>query len=286
MNRIVNFFQPEKTPDAAGKAALGQSAGLDQSAGLGNSAPVGQSAVKASVGQLQFNAGEDGLSFFAPLHYERNYAYPLLVWLHGPGDNERQLKRIMPLVSLRNYVGLALRGTRLPNPVSRGGRAPGNWAGAGFGWPQSEANVAVGEQAILDGIQLACARYRIARHRVFLAGFDCGGTMAFRVAMRHPEQFAGVLSLCGAFPVGRQSLSRLQAARRVPLLMAVGRDSQRYPAPHVCRDLRLLHSAGMHLTLRQYPCGHEISPWMLSDMDRWMMEHIQGPVVERHNGDT
>ena len=25
---------------------------------------------------------------FAPLHYEANYAYPLLVWLHGPADDE------------------------------------------------------------------------------------------------------------------------------------------------------------------------------------------------------
>ncbi len=23
---------------------------------------------------------------FTPLHYERNYAYPLIVWLHGPDD--------------------------------------------------------------------------------------------------------------------------------------------------------------------------------------------------------
>ena len=45
----------------------------------------------------------------APLHYERNYAYPLVVWLHGPGDNERQLQRIMPLVSMRNFVSIGPR---------------------------------------------------------------------------------------------------------------------------------------------------------------------------------
>src|SRR5262249_14671671 len=46
-----------------------------------------------------------------PQHYERNYAYPLLVWLHDAGGDERELKKIMPLVSLRNYVSLAVRGT-------------------------------------------------------------------------------------------------------------------------------------------------------------------------------
>ena len=28
----------------------------------------------------------------APLHYEPNYAYPLLAWLHGSGGDERELK--------------------------------------------------------------------------------------------------------------------------------------------------------------------------------------------------
>src|SRR5439155_1620708 len=32
----------------------------------------------------------------APVHYERNYAYPLVVWLHAPGNDEREIKQIMP----------------------------------------------------------------------------------------------------------------------------------------------------------------------------------------------
>ena len=27
---------------------------------------------------------------FQPIHYEKGYAYPLVVWLHGPGGNERR----------------------------------------------------------------------------------------------------------------------------------------------------------------------------------------------------
>src|SRR5580658_5486284 len=49
-------------------------------------------------------------STFAPMHYEPGYSYPLLVWLHGAGCDERQLLRIMPLVSMRNYVAVAPRG--------------------------------------------------------------------------------------------------------------------------------------------------------------------------------
>ena len=49
-------------------------------------------------------------ALFAPLHYESGYAYPLIVWLHGRGNDERQLLRIMPQVSMRNYVAVAPRG--------------------------------------------------------------------------------------------------------------------------------------------------------------------------------
>ena len=60
----------------------------------------------------RFSATPDaGHALFAPLHYESNYAYPLIVWLHGANDDERQLKRIMPFVSLRNYVAVSPRGT-------------------------------------------------------------------------------------------------------------------------------------------------------------------------------
>ena len=61
-------------------------------------------------------------TIFAPLHYEPGYSYPLLVWLHGPGCDERQLLRIMPLVSMRNYVAVAPRG--VVDRSARQGRSP------------------------------------------------------------------------------------------------------------------------------------------------------------------
>ena len=133
-------------------------------------------------------------SLFAPLHYESGYAYPLIVWLHGHGGDERHLLRVMPLVSMRNYVAVAPRGT----VVAAEGKSPGEC----FGWQQSEESVPEAEQRIFDSIDLAAQRFHVDRQRVFLAGFDSGGTMAFRVAMNRPSQFAGVLSLGGAFQQG------------------------------------------------------------------------------------
>ncbi len=205
-------------------------------------------------------------SLFGPLHYEPNYAYPLIIWLHGPGGDENQLKRIAPLVSLRNYVVVGPRGAS-PQPLRGRGAS-------GFTWLATETDIAIAEQAVFDSAEAAGNRFNIHSERIFLAGFGCGGTMAFRVAMNHPERFAGVLSLGGPFPRRRTPLRRLQEARRLPLFIACGRDSQSYPAAQVCEDLRLLHCAGMEVALRQYPCGQEITTEMLADLNRWVMERI------------
>ncbi len=224
--------------------------------------------VDATSGVLSSVQGSAPHALFTPMHYEPNYAYPLLVWLHGPGGDERQLKRIIPHVSLRNYVGVAPRGT------SR--CAQGRLGQGGYDWPQTHQDFVQAEARVFDALQAASLQMNISPTRIFLAGFDTGGTLALRLAMLHPSRFAGVLSLGGRFPTARAPLSRLNHARQVPLFMATGRDSAEYPPEDVCADLRLFHSAGMSVALRQYPCGHEISTLMLGDVDRWIMEQIAG----------
>jgi len=203
-------------------------------------------------------------ALFAPLHYEPGYAYPLVVWLHGPRDNEQQLKRIMPGVSMRNFVAVAPRGTQ-----AECGAEP-----CGYRWQQTAEQISLAEQRTLAAIDAARENFNVEPRRVFVAGFGCGGTMAFRIALHHPQQFAGALSLGGAFPAGNRPLRNLAAVRRLPLFLACGTDSAGYPSAEVCDDLRLFHSAGLSVTLRQYPCGDELTTLMLADMNRWIMEQF------------
>jgi phospholipase/carboxylesterase len=202
---------------------------------------------------------------FAPLHYEKNYSYPLLIWLHGPGDDERQLQRIMPLISMRNYVAIGLRATEADAANGRG-----------FRWSSTDSGLFSAEQGIFECIDIASKKFHIARHRVFLGGYQCGGTTAFRLALKHPHHFAGVLSVGGPFPTGNRPLVHLNQIRQLPLFIAHCRDSASYPVEQTCDELRLFHAAGLHVTLRQYPCGDELDTQMLHDMDVWMMELITG----------
>jgi phospholipase/carboxylesterase len=205
-------------------------------------------------------------TLFAPLHYEPKYAYPLIVWLHGHGNDERQLQRVMPMISMQNYVAVAPRGLRV---------SPDDAAKIEFGWQQDDEQIPQAEQRVFEAIDMASRKLCIAPRRIFLAGFDCGGTMAFRVAMNHPERFAGVVSICGAFPSGGTPFSNLIAARRLGMFLIAGRGSREYPAEKVADDLRLFHSAGLSVTLREYPCRHELMPLMLADINRWIFEQFQ-----------
>ena len=220
---------------------------------------------------------DSSYALFAPLHYEPKYAYPLIVWLHAQGtDGERQLLSVMPEISTRNYVAVAPRGFLCGDaePAAR------------HDWPQSQDRIEEAEHRVFQCIATARRKWNVARRRIFVAGFGSGGTMAFRVALNRPRQFAGVLSICGEFPRGHNPLSQLIEARRLPVLLAVGRDSREYSPAEACDDLRLFHTAGMSIALRQYPCGQQLTPQMLRDVDRWIIEQItasSGPASEADN---
>ena len=207
-------------------------------------------------------AGE-AYSLFTPLHYEENYAYPVLVWLHSGGGDERQLSRIMPLVSLRNYIGLAVRG-------------PSEGQNRGYGWAQTAEAIDAARQRIAESIDKVRQKLNIHPQRIYLVGYESGGTMAYRIALQDPERYAAAVSLSGPFPEGGSPLARLTHIRKFPLLMAHCRDSQNHPIDRVCQELKLLHAAGLAVTLRQYPCGDELTTQMLHDVDVWLMEQVTG----------
>lgn len=198
--------------------------------------------------------GDSPAMLFAPIHYERNYAYPLVVWLHGDGTDERQLLRLMPQLSLRNYIGVAPRVT--PAEVA--------------------AESSAVEQAVFDAIESARRRYHVAPHRIFLAGADAGGTAALRVALAYPDRFVGVLSFGGAFPSGGAPLARLHEIRRLPIFLAYDETSAARQDEAIDAQLRLFYTAGMHVMLRRYPQQSQLGRQMLSDADRWMMDLVTG----------
>ncbi len=206
-------------------------------------------------------------SCFAPMHYESGYAYPLIVWLHGPSSNEDELRQVMPLISTRNHVAIAPRGT---GQVESGMSA--------FSWDDSADGIAEAGERVADCIAIAKQRFNIHPDRIFIAGHSVGGTMAHRLGMEFPEQFAGAISLGGEVPRGSRSLKNINRARQLPLMLAVSpaeeSDAPNYSLERVMDDVRFLHCAGLSLSLQLYPEGDELTTVMFEDIDSWVMEQF------------
>lgn len=228
---------------------------------------------KVAVAERRQSQSYNSLAYqlMAPIHYEANYAYPLLVWLHSAGDDQRQLQRIMPHVSLRNYVAVGPRGVVAePNGYS-------------YCWSHDSASPEAAWRSVHESIQIARQQYNVNPSRIFLAGHNDGGTMALRLALSEPELFAGAVSIGGAFPQNGAPLSRLKALRRLPLLMMRGMESQDYSESRLCDEIRLFHAAHMQVHLRQYTCGDDLLVPMLRDLDAWLMEQVTGSPVLAEN---
>ncbi|MGL4595288.1 MAG: alpha/beta hydrolase [Thermoguttaceae bacterium] len=226
---------------------------------------------------------------FSPIHYEPGYSYPLLVWLHDTGDDERQVTRVMPQISMRNYVAVAPQGFAIKKEaedisqkedtdwdafdvktiIQRGVRSKPTYS-----WSGQKKMLSEIEQRVFDSISVAVKTNNIAENRVFIAGFGAGGRMALQLGLLYPEYFAGVASIDGAFPKSDEMLYRWNAARSLPVFLTFGQKSHMFSSKSLQQTLELFHSAGLPLTVREYEGGHDLTPTCLQDMNRWIMNIV------------
>ncbi len=213
---------------------------------------------------LAFGAVDD-LSLFLPMHYEKKYGYPLVVWLHGNDQSAEQIQQIMPSVSMRNFVAVAPSAPAIDREHNQL-------------WLQDPMIVGEAHESVVQAIDYAVTRFNINPDRIFLAGAEQGGTMAFRLAFQRPDLFAGVISLNGPLPTERSVLGDWARCRNMPVLWAHCRDSEDFDQDTLCQQLKLLHVAGFSVTLRQYPGFKMMSDKMLSDCNSWIMEHVSSVI--------
>ena len=222
---------------------------------------------------------------YLPEHYEAGYAYPLIVWFHGDGASEAELARVMPSISDRNYIGVALRGDlmsgtgfgcTLPksletSEVSRGDLA----SGTGFGWSATGAQSAELLHEVRSIVTSMRREYHILSERIYLAGFGSGASTAVQLMLNKPEWFGGVISFSGEMPKIDAPLTRADELKNKRILLATSLGSTKTRVGDVVAAGRLLYSAGMQVGTRVYQ-GAENTPTvkMLRDLNSWLMDDI------------
>jgi len=202
------------------------------------------------------------VELYIPEHYEPNYAYPLLVWLHGSGGSETELASLMPKVSLRNHFGMAFRGSQ-----------PGNADPPfGFRWSQTDEEYTEFRQSLYETVCLLRRRYHIHSERVFIAGFDDGATLALKLLLDRPEWFAGAAALAGGLPRQQTPLVRYRELQGRRVFIGCGSQDPRLSPAEVVGVGRLLHAAGMDVSTQIFDAAHEVTPAMLAKLNRFILD--------------
>lgn len=228
--------------------------------------------ISPGTGRITIRATEpsDFPCLFSPIHYEAGYRYPLVVWLHSEHGSEHELRQVMPLLSPRNYVGVAPRGTCRSSKRA-----------ISYQWLHCAAGVADACERVRRSIQQASVQFNVHDERIFIAGYGLSGTMALRVALEHPELFAGAISLGGRAPRGLHVFRRLNDARKLPILVSVSPQPGQFTLGDLSDDLRLLHSGGFSVSVQLYPDGDGLTDCMLARCDEWIMERACPGTVSR-----
>lgn len=202
---------------------------------------------------------------FLPTGYEPNYAYPLLVFFHNHGGSEKQVMKLAPRVSRRNYLALGLRG-----PV-RTTRADGS---SGYGWDGDDIDANL-DDYVFGAIDRVMEEYSIHPDRIFLAGVCEGATAAYRMAFRFPERFAGLAAFNGQLPQPGP-IMRLPLVRKLPIFIGHGIANAQIPLTLAQKDHKLLYIAGVDVQFKTYATTHKLHSTMLRDLDRWTMKQVNG----------
>ncbi|MEO8118869.1 MAG: PHB depolymerase family esterase [Rhodoferax sp.] len=164
------------------------------------------SAAHWSTGLAVGPAGARRYHLYKPPGLRRTERLPLLVMLHGCGQDAHALAAI----SRMNQIALRHRFLVLYPEQDRLANMQGCW-----NWYDTRSGRAQGEAgAIQAAIDQVCLTQPVDPERIALAGLSAGAGMAALLATRHPERFRAVAMHSGIAPgVAQSSATALRAMR-------------------------------------------------------------------------
>jgi predicted esterase len=124
--------------------------------------------------------GDKGLDYMVqvPPEYRPGRSYPVLIVLHQSGEKVKKIFDHWGEHAARN--GYILAAMQWNDDDERS-----------YKYTEEE------HAYVLDVLHDLKRKFNVDSDRVFLAGYGQGGNMAFDVGLSHPDEFAGVLPMCG-----------------------------------------------------------------------------------------
>lgn len=210
---------------------------------------------------LESSVSNRPYSVHLPDYYEVGYAYPLVVWFHGDGSSEAEVSAVIPNISERNFIGLALRGDVVLE--------------SGYGWSDSEEHREKLLSDVESLVRMMRRQYHIHSERIYLAGFGSGASAAMDLILGKPEWFGGAACLCGSFRDLQVPSYRFRDLRNKRVLLATSAANRSASVGDLVAAGRLLYSSGMQIGTRVYQeTGTSPTRKMLNDINHWLMDDI------------
>ncbi|MGH7915824.1 MAG: alpha/beta hydrolase [Candidatus Binataceae bacterium] len=197
--------------------------------------------------------------------------------MHGWGSNAMDLQGLAPFIAGGQCLVICPQG---PVEVEIG-------AINGYGWYQmrpgsspDEEKVDAAVRELENFIAAACERYPVDRRKLVACGFSQGGMMAYSLAIRHPEKFAGLVGISTAFPERlAEQVNNPTALEQLPTLVQHGRADEMLPLARARQSVELLRKLKVPLTYREYDCGHEVTADGVRDLSEFLINKVLQAVI-------
>lgn len=189
-----------------------------------------------------------------PSDYTNESQWPLLVVLHGWGDDPIIVPSIDSMVQL--------------GPFGRGNL-----------WYRG-----VGEKDVFEAIDAARQIFNIDPERIYLVGFSMGGTGTFELGLKHPDFWAACVAVCGPF----SKMELVPNGTNLPFWIVTGSRDTLVPPDQSRAAYELGVDLGFeHWKYSEYEnVGHSFSiEW--DKVEVWLLEHkrITKPAIVHYRSD-
>jgi phospholipase/carboxylesterase len=199
---------------------------------------------------------------FLPTSMGKNF--PVIIALHGRGADENDL---VPVV-------LALE---LPGVVAVTPRAPFAFPYGGYSWYNFGKEGVPKEETFRTSLGLfrkfveeVKAAYPVDPGRLILLGFSQGTVIAYATVLQDPSAFRGIAGLSGYVPHQSDVPLQVSKLRGFPVFISHGSSDMMIPVRLGRESAELLKRAGVEVTYREYPMGHEVTEKTIRDLKEWM----------------
>ncbi len=201
-----------------------------------------------------------------PKDYDDDEEYPLLIFLHGRGEQGDDLNRVKihgPFKKIAE-LGLPLLVVAPQSPKDEY-------------WDVDMLEALVEE--VIDDLD-------VDEDRVYLTGLSMGGSGTWRLAARRPDLFAAIVPICG-----RRSTSKAPRLKDLPMWVFHGAKDRTIPVRESTEMVEAIRQAGGDPRLTIYPDAHhnswtetynnpELYEWLLSqrrgDDGDWPSDRREG----------